>query len=437
MSFCWFTSFIGYPNFFKRSGNPRELARSYLTLASASLEGESYSASKGLFPALDHAQVETKKAAFQEYGLLYVVPRSDRISLTPAGRQVYDLVSQPKLKEKNRRAILLMLGRALARYQFNNPIPVGGSRRRGRALSSDVLPYLSCYYLMHMLGGLVTVSEVRGMIFGLQLMKDIPSILRTINVHRERKQRLADLECLPSNRRTAENLKIYFMSHLGLDFEIIRSTMSSMYGYEEQSYEFTEHGYELTITILDEQWPNWRRGSEIPRAREYKDIKDYFTNGIGQLCPESTVIADSRKAEEISLRSRRGLLDIDEVDNLKDLPIREFQEGRRKLIRHVRMEKTRNPQLIRDAKKYFKKRNGRLHCEVCGFDFGRKYGSRGRDYIEAHHKIPLSELEENVTLTVNDVAMVCSNCHRMLHRPPWISIEELSVVITKPSQAPL
>lgn len=68
-------------------------------------------------------------------------------------------------------------------------------------------------------------------------------------------------------------------------------------------------------------------------------------------------------------------------------------------------------------------------CEVCSFDFEKKYGQRGKDYIEAHHKTPISKLEGPITVTIDDLSMVCSNCHRMLHRPPWITVEELREII--------
>ena len=44
---------------------------------------------------------------------------------------------------------------------------------------------------------------------------------------------------------------------------------------------------------------------------------------------------------------------------------------------------------------------------------------------------PLSELNEVVKSTINDLALVCSSCHKMLHRKrPWISINELKTLIT-------
>ena len=62
-------------------------------------------------------------------------------------------------------------------------------------------------------------------------------------------------------------------------------------------------------------------------------------------------------------------------------------------------------------------------CLACGFDFEKSYGSLGLDYIEAHHVVPVSEnkgREKRVNL-LKDFVVLCSNCHRMIHRlgEPW------------------
>ncbi|PEM90665.1 restriction endonuclease [Bacillus toyonensis] len=102
-----------------------------------------------------------------------------------------------------------------------------------------------------------------------------------------------------------------------------------------------------------------------------------------------------------------------------------FIEGKEKLRQHIYRE--RNPKVIRLAKEKFKQENnGRLFCEICSFDFYETYGVIGEDFIEGHHTIPVSDLEEGHKTKVEDIAIVCSNCHRMLHRKrPWLSKEEL------------
>jgi hypothetical protein len=97
-------------------------------------------------------------------------------------------------------------------------------------------------------------------------------------------------------------------------------------------------------------------------------------------------------------------------------------EGIAKLRSHWQRE--RRPELVRMAKDLFRCKNKRLFCEVCGFDFGKTYGAP--NFIEAHHKTPLCDLEPGMKTKLSDLAMVCANCHRMLHRgTPWPTIAEL------------
>lgn len=57
-------------------------------------------------------------------------------------------------------------------------------------------------------------------------------------------------------------------------------------------------------------------------------------------------------------------------------------------------------------------------CQVCGFNFEEVYGEIGKEYIEAHHLIPVAELRGKIVHRDprEDFAVLCSNCHRMIHR---------------------
>ncbi len=69
--------------------------------------------------------------------------------------------------------------------------------------------------------------------------------------------------------------------------------------------------------------------------------------------------------------------------------------------------------------------SGKLNCEICNFNFEDFYGNRGHNFIECHHKVPLSKLKPHTVTEINDLAIVCSNCHRMLHKKPYPSIKSL------------
>ncbi|MGB7401784.1 MAG: HNH endonuclease [Arcobacter sp.] len=106
------------------------------------------------------------------------------------------------------------------------------------------------------------------------------------------------------------------------------------------------------------------------------------------------------------------------------------QEGKSKYRRHLVRE--RDSKIIKLAKIKFKKEIGKLHCEICGFDFEKTYGQIGTDFIEGHHNIGVSELKENQKTRIEDISLVCSNCHKILHRrKPWLTVEELKNLIKK------
>jgi hypothetical protein len=95
----------------------------------------------------------------------------------------------------------------------------------------------------------------------------------------------------------------------------------------------------------------------------------------------------------------------------------EGHEGdvKRRLVKHRRRESRIRNQKITDA---LRRNNDRLICEVpnCGFDFHAKYGELGIGFAEVHHNKPLSEAPSTGRVVrLADLAIVCANCHRMVH----------------------
>jgi 5-methylcytosine-specific restriction enzyme A len=70
--------------------------------------------------------------------------------------------------------------------------------------------------------------------------------------------------------------------------------------------------------------------------------------------------------------------------------------------------------VARAAKKFHGTR-----CQACDLSFPERYGVIGDGFIETHHLKAISTLEEGVAVAYNiaaDFAVLCSNCHRMIHR---------------------
>lgn len=88
---------------------------------------------------------------------------------------------------------------------------------------------------------------------------------------------------------------------------------------------------------------------------------------------------------------------------------------RMSLVRHRKRELSLRDAKVAEAKKLG---DGKLHCEVpgCGFDFETIYGELGRDYAQVHHLKPLGDRSTPSQTKLNDLAIVCANCHAMIHR---------------------
>jgi 5-methylcytosine-specific restriction endonuclease McrA len=56
-------------------------------------------------------------------------------------------------------------------------------------------------------------------------------------------------------------------------------------------------------------------------------------------------------------------------------------------------------------------------CQLCRFDFAETYGAFAMNCVEVHHIKGLAGAgKRGVTTTLDDVLVVCPNCHRALHQ---------------------
>ena len=122
-----------------------------------------------------------------------------------------------------------------------------------------------------------------------------------------------------------------------------------------------------------------------------------------------------------------GNIPITNSDDEEDADIA-VEEGR--ILVRLHRKRERKGKIVDRKKNKVLEEKGVLECESCNFDFRKTYGERGEGYIECHHIKPLSEIETNQKTSLDDLALVCSNCHRMIHRSkPWLSIAELRSII--------
>ncbi|MGL5027707.1 MAG: HNH endonuclease [Shewanella oncorhynchi] len=163
--------------------------------------------------------------------------------------------------------------------------------------------------------------------------------------------------------------------------------------------------------------PVHKRDFMIPRA---------IKGGIGQSNvwyadkPESAVLVESALALVNSEQYGGSLPDVDEVNGA--------YEGNSRLVSHLKRE--RNHKIVELKKQDTLNTLGRLRCEVCYFDFEKVYGKHGAGFCEVHHLLPLHKADGIVKTALDDLAIICSNCHRIIHRiEPMPSIQELSKTV--------
>jgi len=166
------------------------------------------------------------------------------------------------------------------------------------------------------------------------------------------------------------------------------------------------------ITLL----PPEERTLLIPRA---------VKGGIGQ---SNVWYADSPESKKHVTRVSRLI----EKGYLKKLPdIDRYlsgKEGNPRLVTHLQRE--RNPMLVKEKKKEVLQKTGKLCCEACDFDFKKTYGKIGEGYCEVHHLQQLSKSDGIVETELKDLAIVCSNCHRIIHKHnPMREISQLRQAI--------
>ena len=137
-----------------------------------------------------------------------------------------------------------------------------------------------------------------------------------------------------------------------------------------------------------------------PAAFEYIHIPDAVPDGPGQTAP--------------AMQPQQPVIGV---------------EGR--TLERIHSYKERDPRFVRDAKKWHAERTGgRLICECCGADPEYTYGERGRNRIEAHHRVPVEQLLPDTELRAEDLSMLCPSCHDVVHaRRPWLSVDDVRVLV--------
>jgi predicted HNH restriction endonuclease len=131
---------------------------------------------------------------------------------------------------------------------------------------------------------------------------------------------------------------------------------------------------------------------------------------------------------EIGSVPRQVLSDLEAESDDEEEKVSIGREGTVKAVVSLRRE--RSPTLRAAALRIHGNR-----CQVCNFSFAEAYGSWGEGFAEVHHIQDLGLASESGVETdpARDLAVLCSNCHRMIHRKPKraLSLAELREMVEK------
>lgn len=170
--------------------------------------------------------------------------------------------------------------------------------------------------------------------------------------------------------------------------------------------------------------------NQIPRS---EDDSDFWREDWKQFRLRTTQILDEiNKASDeyliewakIAVGSMMSLLTVESIG--KENQNERFSEG--KISQSLVNRYERNPA----NRELCLAVNGYI-CKICNFDFEKKYGDIGHNFIHVHHIEMVSSFGGEYYLDpIKDLIPVCPNCHAMLHRKnPPIMPEDLKAIIKR------
>lgn len=174
---------------------------------------------------------------------------------------------------------------------------------------------------------------------------------------------------------------------------------------------------------------NWKRYRSGPLAGEWYVDADWklfdvpvpaavVIEALGLEAPKEPVrLDDAAGAELIAYLRRYQRTRTGDVEAIEGI----LTETRRR-------SRSRSPKLRAE-----KLRRSRGACEACGMTFRTVAGVDGRRVLTIHHRRQISAYDEPRTTTLDDLAVVCANCHMLIHADPRhaLPVEDLATKLKK------
>jgi hypothetical protein len=277
MNFVWPTSHVGMLHPLAAEGSrPRAQGLEFLRFAQASVDGLGYERAKRLLKVSRH-QAETRKAFYQELGLLYVEPRTDAIKLTAIGHQLLDLLgTDPVVQQPDEihARVDALLAWSLNNSQINRPLSTGSPRHPRQVLQAcTVKPYAAFWQALIDLDDRITHAEFLHALAPLYKAADYEAAIDLI-----RKSRLGK-GALPVATATTDNFMIYWKAHLTVADRILSFDQAN------QVFSFRPERRALIEAILGLQTKCSSDKLGAITSATWISIDDYYERIGGRECP--------------------------------------------------------------------------------------------------------------------------------------------------------
>lgn len=170
------------------------------------------------------------------------------------------------------------------------------------------------------------------------------------------------------------------------------------------------------------------RSATLGYGGQHAEINREHDISVGDM---RIMFADDQRHEVVAVewRSEEGAefveapVQITSEDDDDDT-MRESIEGHLQWGEHFRRYRDRG--IVWAKKQDAIARGDKIACEACKFDFAAAYGKLGVGVCEVHHRHSMSEGGTRTT-SLDDLAILCANCHRVLHRAAKLQGRMLSV----------
>lgn len=193
---------------------------------------------------------------------------------------------------------------------------------------------------------------------------------------------------------------------------IIAKVTKSYYTSDVEVWPDDSYPHRFDFEIIERHKDGVYFGAEFFR-QEFVEAVRYSACTQGSV----TRVSNMGTIDDIKI-SEESVQDVEEVTGYEGKPIWKLHKARE-----------RDTKLIRAKKEKVVQETGKLACEICQTDFEELYGESGKGFAECHHINPLGFRDGNQETKLEELAILCANCHRMIHRQkPWMTVSELRKV---------